>query len=369
MRAVLIAPNFLYRFTESRGSEDPYSLTGREFATRLAFVLWSSLPDDRLYRLADNGRLRQRPVLSDEIDRMLADDRAERFLQEFVGRWLGFAEFESFSGPDQEKFPAFTPKLRDAMNAEVSAFVHHLIHEERPLTELFSADYTFLNETLAKHYGIEDVEGDNLRLVEVDPQRRGGVLGMGAFLTKTSTPLRTSPVHRGLWIYEHILDLPVPEPPPVPQLSDEGVDESGKTITEQLRQHRQDPACYSCHDRFDPLGVALENFDPIGRWRTKVEGKAPVSSVGEFRSGQTIDGIDGLRAFLAEREDELLEAFCTKMLGYALGRTVLPTDRPTLEEMISAMRANNLSMRAAIHVALTSPQFLQRRDPKADERT
>ncbi|MGF1451463.1 MAG: DUF1592 domain-containing protein [Opitutales bacterium] len=362
LRAVLISPKFLYRVTESRQQSDPYPLSGRELATRLAFVLWSGLPDERLYQLADAGKLNNAEVLVAEIDRMLAHDKAGRFIEEFFGRWLGFAEFDQFSGPDQAKFEVFSNELRADMYAEAKRFTEYILREDRPATELLQANYTFINERLAKHYGIAGVDGDQLRRVVLSDSPRGGLLGMGAFLTKTSTPLRTSPVHRGLWIYEGLLDLPVPEPPPVPQLSDEGVDESGKTITEQLRQHRDDPACYSCHDRFDPLGVALENFDPVGRWREKVEGKAPVNAKGEFRSGQTIDGLAGLRQFLRSQEEQFLEALVTKLLGYSLGRSVLPTDRPTIESMLTAMHSNDLSVRAALKVALTSPQFLNRRD-------
>ena len=367
MRTVTIAPKFLYRFSESRQSPEPYLLQGREIATRLAFVLWAGLPDQQLYELADSGQLANPEVLKQQIDRMLVDPKADRFIEEFFGRWLGFAEFDKFSGPDQEKFKAFTPELREAMYDEAQQFVKHMILEQKPVTDLFFADYTFLNGKLADHYGVDGVQGNQMQLVKMDNTARGGILGMGAFLTKTSTPLRTSPVHRGLWLYEHVLDYPVPEPPPVPLLSDEGVDEAGRTITEQLRQHRQDPACYSCHDRFDPLGVALENFDPIGRWREKVEDKAPVSSRGEFRSGVTIEGASGLRDFLGAQEDRLVEAFATKLLGYALGRSVLPTDQPTLEAMITSMRANGLTVRSALHSALTSPQFLQRRDPEVAE--
>ena len=362
MRAVMIAPRFLYRFTESEGSADPYLLEGREIAVRLASVLWSGLPDNELYILGERGMLTDPKVIREQIDRMLEDPRADRFIEEFFGRWLHFAEFESFSGPDQEKFTEWTPQLAQDMHQEAHLFIKHLLKEDRPLTDLFFADYTFLNERLAKHYGISGVDGSRMRLVELEDSRRGGILGMGAFLTITSTPLRTSPVHRGLWIYEDILDMPVPEPPPVPLLSDDGVDAEGRGLVEQLRQHRDNPACYSCHDRFDPMGVALENFDPIGRHRTRIEGKAAVISKGEFRSGESIDGISGLKQFLKSREDGLLEAYATKLLGYSIGRSVLPTDKPTLEAMITEMREANLSPRAAIHTALTSPQFLYRRD-------
>lgn len=362
MRAVILSPKFLYRFTESRASEEPYPLQPRELAVRLASVLWSGLPDAELYAAADSGRLPEPKVLEAQIDRMLAHPRADRFIEEFFGRWLHFAEFDTFNGPDAEKFKEWDKGLARLMHEEATRFMRHLVREDRPLTDLFHADYTFLNQRLAEHYGIGGVKGEQMRKVRLDDPARGGILGMGAFLVKTSSPLRTSPVHRGLWLYEDVLARPVPEPPPVPLLSDDGVDEQGRGIVEQLRQHRDDPACYSCHDRFDPMGVALENFDPIGRWRTKVEGKADVESQGLFRSGETIDGIDGLRDYLGEQEDTLLEAFATKLLGYSLGRSVLPTDKNTLAAMIEAMRANDMSPRAAIHTALTSPQFLQRRD-------
>lgn len=362
MRAVMMSPKALYRFTESAGSAQPYRLNDREIAVRLASVLWSGLPDPQLFELARQGRLQDPAVLDAQINRMLADPKADRFIEEFFGRWLHFAEFAGFGGPDQEKFEEWNEELSNDMHQEASLFIQYLIAEDKPLTDIFYADYTFLNKRLARHYGIEGVRHDDFRLVELDDPRRGGILGMGAFLTKTSTPLRTSPVHRGLWIYEDVLDLPVPEPPPVPLLSDDGVDEEGRSFVEQLRQHRENPACYSCHDRFDPMGVALENFDPIGRWRTKIEGTADVISTGEFRSGEQIEGIAGLKDYLREREDTLIEAFNTKLLGYTLGRSVLPTDKPTLEAMEAAMRSNDLSIRAAIRAALTSPQFLYRRD-------
>ncbi len=362
MRTALISPKFLYRFTETRQNPEPYVLGGPELATKLAFVLWSGLPDDELLALGESGDIRNPAVLQAQIDRMLADPRSDRFIEEFFGRWLHFADFDGFSGPDQEKFSEWNKRLAKAMHQEAALFVEYLVREDRPITDLFEANYTFLNAELAEHYGVSGVEGSEMRMVQLDDARRGGIIGMGAFLTKTSSPLRTSPVHRGLWLYEDVLDLPVPEPPPVPLLSDDGVDDQGRTIVDQLRQHRDDPACFSCHDRFDPLGVALENFDPIGRWRTRIEDKADVKSQGLFRSGETIDGVAGLRAYLAEREEILIDAFTTKLLGYALGRSVLPTDKPTLDAMKEAMSENNLSVRAALHAALTSPQFLTRRD-------
>jgi len=362
MRTALISPKFLYRFTESRQHPEPYRIAGPELATKLAFVLWSGLPDEELLALGTSGRILDPEVLSGQIDRLLADPKSDRFMEEFFGRWLHFADFDGFSGPDQEKFEEWNKRLAEAMHQEATLFVEYLVREDRPITDLFNANYTFLNAELAEHYGVSGVEGREMRLVQLDDPRRGGIMGMGAFLTKTSSPLRTSPVHRGLWLYEDVLDLPVPEPPPVPLLSDDGVDDQGRTIVDQLRQHRDDPACYSCHDRFDPMGVALENFDPIGRWRTRIEDKADVKSQGLFRSGETIDGVAGLRAYLAEREEILIDAFTTKLLGYALGRSVLPTDKPTLDAMKEAMSENNLSVRAALHAVIISPQFLTRRD-------
>jgi len=360
--ASLVAPNFLYRFTQAKGEAEPYPLSDPELATRLAFVLWGSLPDEELLQIAYQGQLANPQTLRAQIDRMIQDPRAENFIEEFKGMWLGFADFERFSGPDAEKYESFDNALKEAMHRETTLFFLDMLRTNKPITAAFDADYTFLNERLAKHYEIEGVQGDEMRLVKLDGNQRGGILGMGAFLTKTSEPLRTSPVHRGIWLYEKVLGLPIPEPPPnVPLLSDEEVNEEGLTVAQQLAQHREDPACSSCHERFDPLGVALENFDPIGRWRTTTGGK-PVDSRGAFATGEVIDGLSELRQYMNERQEYFLQNFCAKLLGYTLGRSLLPTDKPVLEAMMTALKQNNYSFRSALEVAIFSPQFRMRRD-------
>lgn len=363
LTAALMSPDFLYRPTTSSGQEEPYLLHDLELATRLAFVLWGRLPDGELLQLAANDQLANAQNFNAQVDRMLADPRAEAFIEQFAGLWLGFNDFDRFEGPDAEKYNNFDQPLREAMYQEVKRFFETLVRENRPITEVFTADYTYLNERLAGHYGVPGVEGPEMRRVSLhDTSQRGGILGMGAFLTKTSEPLRTSPVHRGIWVYEDILGLPIPAPPAnVPTLSDEETNEEGLTVAQQLAQHREDPACSSCHDRFDPLGVALENYDPIGAWRTRTGGQ-PVDARGEFADGQVVEGLPQLRAMMVERQDIFLHNFCEKLLAYTLGRSLLPTDKPTIEAMIAALAQNEFRFQAALDVALLSPQFLKRRD-------
>jgi len=362
LTATLVAPDFLYRFTQAKGDAEPYALSDPELATRLAFVLWGSLPDEELLRVAYQDQLSNPEMLRAQINRMIMDPRARNFVEEFTGMWLGFADFDRFSGPDAEKYDEFDNPLKEAMHEEATLFFLDLLRNNKPVTLAFDADYTFLNERLADHYGVDGVDGKEMRLVKLDNDQRGGIFGMGAFLTKTSAPLRTSPVHRGIWLYEKVLGLPVPEPPAnVPLLSDEEVNEEGLTVAEQLAQHREDPACASCHDRFDPLGVALENFDPIGGWRTKTGGQ-PVDAKGEFASGEVIEGLPQLKDYMQEKREYFLENFCSKLLAYTLGRSLLPTDKPAVEAMMQALKQTDYSFRAALETAIFSPQFRMRRD-------
>jgi len=368
LTAILMSPEFLYRFTASKGSADPYPITDRELATRLAFVLWGGLPDEELLQLAASDQLHAPDVMNAQIARMLKDERSEAFVEQFLGHWLHFSDFDKFSGPDAEKFEEFDKELKEAMYAEVVLFFTDLIQNDKPMTTAFTADYTYLNERLAKHYDIDGVKGDDMRPVKLETDQRGGILGMGAFLTNTSKPLRTSPINRGVWLYEHVLGIPIPAPPAnVPLLSDEEVNEEGLTIAQQLAEHRSNPACFSCHDRFDPLGVAFENYDPIGRWREEIAQGAPVTSVGEFASGDKVDGINGLRAYVESRQDVFLETMARKLIGYSLGRGVLPTDRPLIAEVVETLKQNNYSLRSALEVVLNSQQFRMRRDELTDE--
>lgn len=361
--AVLAAPNFIYRYTQSLQAEEPHPLTGRELATRLSFAIWGSIPDEELLKLGESGKLLERDVLLAQVERMIADERSIALGTQFAGQWLSFSEFDTFSGPDAERFPEFTDELRKAMYNEAIYFVMDLIREDKSILLGINADYTFLNERLAKHYGINGVEGEEMRLVQVPTDQRGGLIGMAAFHTKFAAPLRTSPVHRGIWVYEKLLNTHAPPPPPdVPLLSDEPVNEEGMTIKEQLEMHRNKPACFSCHDRFDSLGIALENFDPIGRWRTENYAGQPVDSLGEFADGVKIEGFPGLRDYLMERSDKFVEGFCSKMLAYFLGRSLALTDRPLIAEMVDAMKENGYRPSIALSMIVTSPQFTMRRD-------
>ncbi len=363
--ASLVVPKFLYRFVESRNLAEPYPLQPRELATRLAFMLWSSLPDEELLSAAARGDLQTEEGMRRQVRRMIDDPRFDGFVAQFAAFWLHLAVYESKADPDAEKFEDFTPKVKAALYEEAERFLKYVFREDRPLAEILFADYTFLNDTVAKHYGLAEPEGDGFVKVSFDADDpRGGLLGMGAFHTLTSAPLRTSPVHRGIWVYEYLLGKPVPAPPPnVPLLSDTEVSEEGLTVAEQLAEHRNNPACFDCHDRFDPLGVALENFDPVGRWRTSISKDNPVDAKGVFGNGEVIDGITGLRRYLAEREEDFLSNFARKLIAYGSERPFMITDRPLQEEITRKLLAEDGNLMDALMIYLQSPQFQMRRDP------
>jgi len=369
MLPVLIHPRFLYRFTPATG-EEVAALTDEALASRLSFMIWGTIPDAELLQLAAEGRLRDPQVLQDQIKRMLADPRSDAMASEFMGLWLNFTDFQELVSPDPKRFKTFTDSLKQAMYDETIHFFQYLFQNDQPITDALFAEYTFLNEELAKHYGIEGVKGPQMRKVSTAGTPRGGVLGMGAILTKTSTPLRTSPVIRGHWLYEEVLGIHLPPPPPnVPQLSDDEVSPEGLTVREQLEKHREDPACFSCHDRIDPLGVAMENFDPVGQWRNKDIAGNPVDNQGKFvSSGETLNGLEGLRNYLQAHQEQFVKTFCRKLLAYAIGRQVEITDEPLIEEMTEALQGNEYRPSAALEVLVSSPQFLYQRHQFPDGR-
>jgi len=360
---VLIHPRFLFRFNPAT-REEIVALTPHALASRLSFMLWGTVPDDRLLELAASGELSKPEVLQAEVERMLQDEKSEALASEFTGLWLQFADFDTAVNPDPKRFPAFTPQVKEAMAQEPIEFFHYLFQENQPITDAILGDYTFLNEPLAKLYGVPGVKGPEMRKVSITDGRRGGIIGMGNFLTKFSTPLRTSPVIRGHWLYEKVLGIHMPPPPPnVEPLSDDDRDEQGRSVREQLEQHRSNPACFSCHDRFDPLGIAMENFDPIGAWREKDTTGAKIDADGLFVStGRTLNGVAGLREYLAENKDLFVKTFCKKLLSYAIGRPVEVTDQPLLDEMLAAMKAEEYRPAAALRILVASPQFLNQRD-------
>ena len=358
---ILISPDFLYRVeTVARGPEKP--LGGWEMASRLSFFLWSSIPDDELRRAAAAGELNDPETLAAQVRRMTADPKARRLATEFFGQWLGFYHFDEYRGVDTGRFPEFTDDVRAAMYDEAISTFEYIVRRNRPVTEMLHADYTFLNQPLAKFYGI-DAEVKSAGKVEFVPGAhawdRGGALRLGSVLTATSAPLRTSPVKRGDWVLRRILGTPTPPPPAnAGTIPADDKTFNGLTLRERLAQHKRNATCAACHLRIDPLGFPLEEFDAVGRVRrTYADGK-PVDVTGEFADKTTIVGADGLLKYLQTQDQKVLTTLSRKMLGYALGRTVLASDRPLIREMTAAGGAASFADLAVKIV--TSRQFRNR---------
>lgn len=363
---VLVSPHFLFKAEtlpqQPSGTEGGTApLTAWEIASRLSYFLWSSLPDWELRKAAEDGSLLKPEVLSAQAKRMLRSQKSDAMAREFAGQWLEFNGFESQDTVDEKMFPDFTPEIRADMYRETHTFFSTLIREDRSVRDIVAADYTFLNDRLAKFYGIPGVEGGQFREVKVGAQQRGGLIGMGSVLTKTSRAHRTSPVLRGHYLYKVVLGQSSPPPPPnVPELPEGAIKPA--SLREALSLHRADQACSVCHDRIDPLGFALESYDPVGRFRPTDEGGAKVDDSAEMKDGRKFAGMNGLRNYLKSRQSDVDENFCRKLLGYALGRQVLPTDKPLIAEMRKALAAQNGKVSAAVDVIIKSQQFLQRRN-------
>ena len=358
---VLVSPAFLYRLeTVARGAEKP--LNGWEMASRMSFFLWSSIPDDELRRAAAAGELSNPTMLARQVKRMTADPKARRVATEFFGQWLGFYRFDEYRGVDTGRFPEFTPEVKAAMYDEAVSTFEYIVRQGRPVKEMLYADYTFLNAPLAKFYGV----GNNVKITDKMERvegaaafNRGGALRLGSVLTTTSAPLRTSPVKRGDFVLRRILGMPTPPPP-----ADAGVlpgDDkafNGLTLRERLTEHKRNATCAACHLRIDPLGFPLEGFDAVGRTRDKyADGKA-VDVTGEFADRTTIVGTEGLLKYLQTQDKPVMTTLSKKMLGYALGRTVLASDQPLVREMTAAGAGASFSDLAVKIVA--SRQFRNR---------
>lgn len=361
---VLVSPNFLFKaetlppIADAKTPELP--LNAHELASRLSYFLWASTPDWELRKAADDGSLLKREVLAAQTNRMLRDPKAAALAKEFAGQWLKFNGFDAHNSVDEKKFPQFTPELRADMHREVVEFFTHLVRDDRSVSDIIGGDYTFLNERLAKHYGIPGVTGGEFREVKgIAPHRRGGLLGMGAILTKTSRPHRTSPVVRGDYLYQVVLGIASPPPPPnVPELKETSKPSS---LREALLQHRTDSACAVCHERIDPLGFALESFDPIGRFRATDETGGKIDDTGEMPGGARFTGFAGLRDYLKKNEPQFVTQLTRKLLGYALGRQTLPSDKKLLQQMQASLKASNGKFSAAVLEIVRSRQFLNRR--------
>ena len=366
---VLVSPAFLYR-VETVASRAERPLNDWEMASRLSFFLWSSVPDEELRRATAAGELGKPALLAKQVKRMTADPKARRLATEFFGQWLGFYRFDEFRGVDTARFPEFTDEVRTAMYDEAVSTFEYLVRHERPLKEILHADYTFLNQPLAKFYGLkQDVKSAGaVELVAgANAFNRGGALRLGSVLTTTSAPLRTSPVKRGDWLLRRILGTPTPPPPAdAGSLPGDPKEFGGLTLRARLNEHKSNPACANCHLRIDPLGFPLEAFDAIGRTREKYQDGQAVDVTGEFSDKTTIAGADGLLNYLQSKEPQVMKTLSKKMLGYALGRTVLASDRALLDELTSA-GGNATFSDLAVKIA-TSRQFRNRqgRDDAAE---
>ncbi len=361
LKAVLVSPSFLFRVEAEEAGPAPTRVGDQELASRLSYFLWSSLPDEELFRLAQEGRLGEPEVLAGQVRRMLLDPKARALAENFGGQWLRVRELETTARPDPTRFPAYTPALRDAMVGEALEFLHALLREDDSLLDLLDADYSYLNEALSRHYGVPGVNGAELRQVSLPDRRRGGLVTMAGVLTATSYPLRTSPVLRGKWVLEELLGVTVPPPPAdagtLPK-DDRSVEEL--TLRQRLEQHRQRPACHSCHSRIDPVGFSLENYDPTGRWRSEVGGQ-PVDASGQMPTGETFSGPVELKRYLLARRDDFLHNLAEKMLAYALGRGLEWYDRSAVRKITAAVARDGYRAGTLVREVALSYPFQYRR--------
>ncbi len=359
-KAALVSPHFLFLAEPEPPEPGTYALGGHPLAARLSYFLWGSMPDAELTALARKGRLQEDDVLRAQVSRMLADPKASALGEMFASQWLGITQLGETTRPDAERFPEFDDALADMMRAEAALVFHRVFREDRSLIELIDADYTYANDRLAAIYGLDGIEGPDMRVVDLTDASRGGVLGMAAVLTATSHPLRTSPVLRGKWVLEQLLGDNVPPPPPnAGTLPEDDHQADGLTLRERMEAHRKNPDCASCHARMDPIGFGLESFDPIGRWRTEQAGQ-PIDATGELPSGESFDGPVELKQILLARKGEFLRNLSRKMLGYALGRSLTRYDQCVVDDCLKSLQQNDHRSSALVSEIVLSFPFRHR---------
>jgi len=364
VRGILVSPNFLFRFEDQPSSvapNTPYRISELELASRLSFFLWSSIPDDELVDVAVQGTLYDPAVLQEQVRRMLADPRSQALVDNFAGQWLHIRNVEGFR-PSPELLFHFDDNLRVAFERETKLFFESIIRENRSVLDLLDADYTFLNERLARHYGIAGVYGERFRRVVLPANSvRRGLLGQGSILTGTSRPNRTSPVIRGKWILENLLGAPPPPPPPdVPDLEEEKDPRRVLPIRERMAEHRANPVCASCHAQMDQLGFALENFDAIGEWRDIYASGLAIDASAEFPDGTKFDGPAELRQLLLSQSESFLTTVTNRLLTYALGRGLEATDAPAVRKIKREAASENYAFASLIQGIVTSTPFQMR---------
>jgi hypothetical protein len=361
LERLLVSPDFLFRIEQDPRNAEPdsmYPVTDTELASRLSFFLWSSLPDDELLDLVERGELRDPGVLETQVKRMMSDSRSSGFIENFVGQWLYLRNLDGIY-PDPAAFPEFDENLREAFQRETELFIDDQIRSDRSLRELLSADYTYVNERLAEHYGIPKIYGNRYRKVMLEGAERGGLFGHGSLMMVTSYPNRTSPVLRGKFVLENLLGGPPPEPPPnVPALE---TSNDGKQLTmrEAMAMHRENPACRVCHAAMDPIGFSLENYDAVGKWRTQFAGQA-IDASGLLPDGNTFDGPDGLRGLLLERPDDFVGTITEKLMRFALGRSLEYYDMPEVRGIVRAAREDDYRWSSVILGVIKSAPFQMR---------
>jgi hypothetical protein len=365
LRALLTSTDFLFRMEldpEGVASGAAYRLSDLELATRLSFFLWSSIPDGELLDLAERGRLSGPAVLGEQVRRMLADPRAGALTTNFASQWLHLRNLDAVD-PNLRLFPDFDDNLREGFRRETELLFRSIVEEDRSVLDLLDADYTFLNERLARHYGVPNVYGDRFRRVELpEGSPRAGLLGQGSILTVTSYATRTSPVLRGKWLLENVLGMPPPPPPAnVPPLEEPEPGQRARTMRERMEQHRVNPACAACHEIMDPAGLAMENFDAIGRWRDTEEDGSRIDASGSLPGGRAFVGVAGLRDAILERPDVFVGTLTEKLLTYALGRGVDHRDGPAVRAIVRAAADDDYTLSSLVLAIAESTPFQMRR--------
>jgi len=365
LQRILAGPEFLFRVERDSENVPPdtaYPISDLELASRLSFFLWSSIPDDPLLDLAEAGMLKDPAVLEQQVRRMLADYRSSALVDNFAGQWLYLRNLRSWK-PSLREFPDFDGELRQALRQETELFFKSMLREDRSVLDLLSADYTFLNERLARHYGIPDIYGSSFRRVTLSDENRRGLLGQGSILTVTSRVNRTSPVLRGKWVLENLLGAPpLPPPPNIPPLSEKKEEVGGLTMRQRMKEHQSNPVCASCHAGMDPIGFALENFDAVGQWRA-TEGNAPIDASGTLPDGTRFEGPAGLRKVLLSRPERFVQTATGKLFTYALGRELEYYDAAALRKILREAAPGGYRWSSLILGIIKSTPFQMRRSP------
>lgn len=359
-QAILCNPNFLFRVELDAAGQKTRALNGYELASRLSYFIWSSMPDDQLYSLAKSGELQKPEVIKQQVTRMLADPKAEALTDNFAMQWLQLRKLYNFQ-PDKKQFPNFSPELVDSMVGESKAFFSSVLANDRPITEFIDSKYTFVNEQLAKHYGITGVTGNEIRKISTEGTGRGGVLTQASVLAITSNPTRTSPTKRGKWIMEQILGSPPPPPPPgVDDLKEDNAIDAKLSLRQKMEQHRKNPACAVCHIKMDALGFGFENYDAVGQWRTK-DGNFAVDNSATLPDGKKFSGATQLKAVLLSNKKEFAYSFAEKMMTFALGRGIDEKDKCFVDDIVKKAAASEYKISSVIQGIVASEPFKKRK--------